>query len=779
MGIVHGGSIAFPSTFIRTGYNQLPSQPGISSGAPIDQREVVDNKSDLISETVWTANGGDTRYQGMIVHVFSEHKSYILVNVTQKSSYDGWKPIGAFDNGDNFKVLTGNGTASEPSFQFVTGNSFDNQNANVVFAGPSSDSAAKPTFRSLVGADLPTATASVKGAVTPGAVRTSAITTTTGGTTENRYFGVELDSNGKMFVNVPGVTSVRVQGSDIIDSSTSTASTTTLNTTISIKKADQHKVLTGNGTASEPSFQFITGNNFGTAITANTIFGVKGNTAGTPEFTSAANLWAIEDAGAAAGASGYLKKDSNGWSLGEVSTTDTKNTAGSTNTNNKIYLVGPTSKSAGTTADPDDHQTYTNGENYIGTDNRLYTINKRVALEEDVEAINDLLDILEQWPTITHTVNSVSDVPDPIATLKTPPILIEKFRATANGEIQITTNITANPQAVKVGSSITVYNAITVQDTTTFSQSNSDTTPNTRRVTGTTSLEGFTNGWRTTETGDITRTPTTVTSSAYDDVTYTKNDKAKTSDSNLVLELDGTTVKTVIGASGVNNLTIPTTTNPLTTSLTKGQHTIKVTHNCPSTYSRSAASYTIPRISKYNVSSLDRSNSAHVETEGENRTGYPGKTATAASTSKTLTIYGVYPIFSTAGTITTKEQDAKTGASSATTGPTNTNTYILSNYYTYNNDKTDVFFLFGSIPNGAENSNAKIFLPSDEDSEKNLRITDIKGYNSMSSVAWSVPMTLTGPTNVSVDGRTYKQYTISDSNSAGQGPNAYKVTIRR
>ena len=548
MGIVHGGSIAFPSTFVRTGYNPLPSQTGKSSGAPLDEREVVDNKADLITASVWSGSGDDIRYQGMIVHVFSEKKSYILIDISNKNDYAAWKVIGSFDQekGDNYKVLMAHGTTASddyPDFQFITGNSFSNQDANVVFAGPSTGSAAKPTFRSLVGADLPTATASVKGAVKPGAVRTSAITATTGGTTTDRYFGVELDSNNKMFVNVPGVTSVRVQGSGVvassvdteqtaslnttisinkaadgkvlvahgtaaandapdfqfitgsnfnnqnanvflagpssgsaakptfrtiagadlptaatdakgaikigavrtsaitattggttenryfgveidsnqkafvnvpavtsvrvqgsgvIASSSNTEQTATLNTTISISKAANYKVLTAHGTGTsnnEPDFQFVTGNSFGSSIGANTIFGVKGSTAGTPAFNSAANLWAIEDAGASG--TGYLKKDSNGWSLGEVSTTDTKNTAGSTNTASKIFLVGVTSKSAGTTADPDDHQSYTNGNNYIGTDGRLYTINKKVALEEDVDEINELLNLLEQWPTIT------------------------------------------------------------------------------------------------------------------------------------------------------------------------------------------------------------------------------------------------------------------------------------------------------------------------------------------------------------------------------------------
>lgn len=52
---------------------------------------------------------------------------------------------------------------------------------------------------------LPKATASALGGVKVAAVRSTAITTTQGGTTSGRYYGIELDSNGKAFVNVPWV----------------------------------------------------------------------------------------------------------------------------------------------------------------------------------------------------------------------------------------------------------------------------------------------------------------------------------------------------------------------------------------------------------------------------------------------------------------------------------------------------------------------------------------------------------------------------------------------
>ena len=52
---------------------------------------------------------------------------------------------------------------------------------------------------------LPKATVSTLGGIKAAGVRTSAITTTQGGTASGRYYGVELDANGKAFVNVPWV----------------------------------------------------------------------------------------------------------------------------------------------------------------------------------------------------------------------------------------------------------------------------------------------------------------------------------------------------------------------------------------------------------------------------------------------------------------------------------------------------------------------------------------------------------------------------------------------
>jgi hypothetical protein len=50
---------------------------------------------------------------------------------------------------------------------------------------------------------VPYATTTQYGVVKPAAKRSSSITASTGGTTSGRYYGVEMDSSGKLFVNVP------------------------------------------------------------------------------------------------------------------------------------------------------------------------------------------------------------------------------------------------------------------------------------------------------------------------------------------------------------------------------------------------------------------------------------------------------------------------------------------------------------------------------------------------------------------------------------------------
>lgn len=128
MAIKHGGSVAFPSTLIRTGW-----------GVPIDQREVVTSKSDLITESVWINGSEDTRYQGMIVHVnpnpiytdpsfsdptttFVDGESYILINISKRNSsdYSGWQKIGSGGGGGTSGNTETYNPFNSPTYQFYS-----------------------------------------------------------------------------------------------------------------------------------------------------------------------------------------------------------------------------------------------------------------------------------------------------------------------------------------------------------------------------------------------------------------------------------------------------------------------------------------------------------------------------------------------------------------------------------------------------------------------------------------------------------------------------------
>ena len=110
--------------------------------------------------------------------------------------------------------------------------SFTNQNVNTILAGPSSGTtAAAPTFRKLVAADIPDISGTYYLASNP-----SGYTTNTG-----------------------TVTSVRVQASSPLTSTTNTASNTTLNTTIKFSNQNKNLVLAGpsSGNAAAPTFRSL------------------------------------------------------------------------------------------------------------------------------------------------------------------------------------------------------------------------------------------------------------------------------------------------------------------------------------------------------------------------------------------------------------------------------------------------------------------------------------------------------------------------------------------
>lgn len=74
--------------------------------------------------------------------------------------------------------------------------------------------------------------------------------------------------------------------------------------------------------------------------------------------------------GIASGATAVTSTTVSGWGFKKTDT-DTKNTAGSTNSTSKLFLIGATSQAA-------NPQTYSNAKVYIGTDNCLYSNNAKV-----------------------------------------------------------------------------------------------------------------------------------------------------------------------------------------------------------------------------------------------------------------------------------------------------------------------------------------------------------------------------------------------------------------
>ena len=109
------------------------------------------------------ATGNYLRYNGTIW----QNSALVSGDITTALSYTpinpGQMPANCSSNQTlTFSSPTGTWACSSIA---VTGSAFGTQNANIVLAGPTSGGAANPTFRSLVGADLPVPSASTLGGV--------------------------------------------------------------------------------------------------------------------------------------------------------------------------------------------------------------------------------------------------------------------------------------------------------------------------------------------------------------------------------------------------------------------------------------------------------------------------------------------------------------------------------------------------------------------------------------------------------------------------------------
>lgn len=170
------------------------------------------------------------------------------------------------------------------------------------------------------------ATASTAGLIKVSSVNTSAVTVNSESTTSGRYYPIELNSDGKAIVNVPWTdtninttysagTGLSLSGTTFNHASNVTAGT--------ISDGGSTRTLAFGGTFKIPS------------VTYN----ATGHITGTSTITL---------------------------TLPANPNTDTKNTAGSTNTSSKIYLIGATSQAA-------NPQTYSHDTAYVGTDGCLYS----------------------------------------------------------------------------------------------------------------------------------------------------------------------------------------------------------------------------------------------------------------------------------------------------------------------------------------------------------------------------------------------------------------------
>lgn len=151
--------------------------------------------------------------------------------------------------------------------QSQTGVSFGNQTANVVFAGPSSGAAAAPTFRTLVGADVPVFGASGANHA-PGAVPDPGATAgNTRFLREDGTFQVPAGAGGASTLS--GLTDVNVSEGPAIDGFSLVWNNAT-------SRWIAKSVTTGGGAGSSPTFVEQTANylaNAGDAIAANTSAG--------------------------------------------------------------------------------------------------------------------------------------------------------------------------------------------------------------------------------------------------------------------------------------------------------------------------------------------------------------------------------------------------------------------------------------------------------------------------------------------------------------------------
>lgn len=286
--------------------------------------------------------------------------------------------------GTTYAVVTGV-TISKDSKGHITGVSTTRQNvvSNSTYSLPVAKyntlGGVKPAYSSTKAATLTTAAAT--NTTTP----TIAAKTTTSG----RYYAVEADKDGILFVNVPWASAnnakLQVKGSASDATATDTGFTANASSagviTFARSGASVASVTTSGGTVTingvdslkNPN-SFTVGTKPSSTGTATNVVTYDGSASGKAIYFSTAN---------ASNTNVKFAVDANGFITGTVTDSgNTLNTAGSTDTSSKIFLIGATSQAA-------NPQTYSHDTAYVGTDGCLYSNSTKVMVAGDVEAITD------------------------------------------------------------------------------------------------------------------------------------------------------------------------------------------------------------------------------------------------------------------------------------------------------------------------------------------------------------------------------------------------------
>lgn len=206
-------------------------------------------------------------------------------------------------------------------------------------------------------------------------------------TTAGKYYAVEADRNGVAFVNVPWASAnnakLQIKGSASGATATDTGFTANASEagviTFARSGASVSSITTSGGTVTINGVDSLKNPN---SFTVGTKPSASGTATNVVTYDGSASGKAIYFSTAAkSNTNVQFAVDSNGFITGTVTDSgNTLNTAGSTDTSSKIFLIGATSQA-------DNPQTYSHDTAYVGTDGCLYSNNAKVMVAGDVQEL--------------------------------------------------------------------------------------------------------------------------------------------------------------------------------------------------------------------------------------------------------------------------------------------------------------------------------------------------------------------------------------------------------